>query len=167
MRNRFRLLPNIPRIPNTSAPTHILTLSTGSQWHDPIESPIKAIDQHVPYAPRSTREYLLPRLNESEVRFLDVALLELNLKLASLQTASYEKERAGRVLGTVMNRDVMVVNGILGVCVPCQGGGLATVPPVVQTAVSPLSKLSIQASNELRNQGRRVEPEISLLKLFP
>jgi len=84
--------------------------------------------------------------------------------------------------------DVIVVNGIffvgregsvghtrwggeiLSVCVPCRGGGLATVLREVETAVSLLTsqpKLSTRPNNKSGSQERQTKPETSLLKLFP
>jgi len=115
---------------------------------DPVEPPIQIIYQHVPYGPRSIREGLFPRLDESEVSFLYFALFELEVELASLEAASCEKECAGRVLGpgiavnggffSLVSHEVTVLHKRWREGVPCQGGVLATVPPAVQTAVSPL-----------------------------
>lgn len=79
--------------------------------------------------------------------------------------------------------DVMVVSGAvslaagatwartnLSVCVPCRGGGPATVLREVETAVSLLPSqpnLSTRPNNKSGSQERRAKPEISLLKLFP
>ena len=60
--------------------------------------PVQIIHQYVPYAPRRVQKRFFTRFNESEVGFLDFVFFELDLKLASLETASSKEERAGRVL---------------------------------------------------------------------
>ena len=102
MGNRFHCLPRNSNIPDT--PAHILTITrVGFHRHGPNKPSLRIVYQHVPYAPRSTRERLFSRLGESEVSFLDVMLSELDLELAGLETASCEKERAGRVLVRVVD----------------------------------------------------------------
>ena len=104
MRNRFHGLPRNSNVPDTPAPTHFLTITyVGFHRRGPNKPSLKIVYQHVPYAPRSTRERLFSCLGESEVRFLDVVLFELDLELAGLETASCEKERAGCVLVRVVD----------------------------------------------------------------
>ena len=70
---------------SSTPPARILTLPyILLHGHDPIKSPIQTIHQHVAYASRNTRKHVSSGLHESEVRFLDLPFLELDLKLACL-----------------------------------------------------------------------------------
>ena len=97
MRNRLPHLSDIPSCFNT--PVRVFPIAEISlRVHDPIKHPVQTINQRVPYSPRSTRKRVSPRLHESEISFLDIVSLELDLELAGLRTRSCEEERAGRVL---------------------------------------------------------------------
>lgn len=85
------------RLPITLTRTHLL-VDIGPRRHDPIESPIRIIHQHVPYGPQNIRKRVFSGLYQSEVGFLDFASTELGTELASLEAVSCEEERAGCVL---------------------------------------------------------------------